>query len=63
MGSPVWGRTSRLCGIVFNLVCSHILTCGIPSMTQVVGCSCAVVTDYGDESEGKSILTAYLNKK
>ncbi len=30
---------------------------------QVVGCSCAVITDYGDDSEGKSVLQDYLNKK
>ena len=32
------------------------------SPPQVVGCSCAVVTDYGDDSEGRSVLQAYLNK-
>jgi hypothetical protein len=30
---------------------------------QVVGCSCAVVTDYGDDSEGKAVLQDYLSKK
>ena len=30
---------------------------------QVVGCSCAVITDYGDDSEGKSVLQDYLDKK
>ena len=32
-------------------------------MSQVVGCSCAVVTDYGDDSEGKAVLQDYLSKK
>ena len=27
---------------------------------KVVGCSCAVVTDYGDESEGLAVLQEYL---
>ena len=29
---------------------------------KVVGCSCAVVTDYGDESEGLTVLQEYLNR-
>mmetsp|Transcript_33150 Transcript_33150/g.78634 ORF Transcript_33150/g.78634 Transcript_33150/m.78634 type:complete len:143 (-) Transcript_33150:80-508(-) len=29
---------------------------------KVVGCSCAVVTDFGDESEGYAVLQEYLNK-
>mmetsp|Transcript_33124 Transcript_33124/g.93766 ORF Transcript_33124/g.93766 Transcript_33124/m.93766 type:complete len:144 (+) Transcript_33124:127-558(+) len=29
---------------------------------KVVGCSCAVVTDYGDETEGYSVLQEYLKK-
>ena len=33
------------------------------SVEQVVGCSCAVVTDYGDDSEGKAVLQDYLDKK
>jgi len=43
------------------------LPCGMSSSAalceQVVGCSCAVITDYGDDSEGKSVLQDYLNKK
>lgn len=27
---------------------------------NVVGCSCAVVTDYGEETEGRSVLQEYL---
>lgn len=42
---------------------AHMLMLGFIVVAQVVGCSCAVVTDYGDDSEGKSVLTEYLNKK
>ena len=30
---------------------------------KVVGCSCAVVKDYGEETEGLSILQAYLKSR
>lgn len=29
---------------------------------KVVGCSCAVVTDFGDETEGYAVLQEYLKK-
>ncbi|HBD5633555.1 TPA: ribosomal L7Ae/L30e/S12e/Gadd45 family protein, partial [Escherichia coli] len=30
---------------------------------KVVGCSCAVVTDYGDETEGLAVLQEYLKSR
>ncbi|KAK9828837.1 hypothetical protein WJX72_002323 [[Myrmecia] bisecta] len=30
---------------------------------KVVGCSCVVVTDYGEETEGLSVLQEYLKKR
>jgi hypothetical protein len=39
---------------------THQLLVGGP---QVVGCSCAVVTDYGEETEGLSVLQEYLKSR
>ncbi len=30
---------------------------------QVVGCSACAVTDYGEDSEGQSVLKSYLKKE
>jgi hypothetical protein len=47
--------------LVFSLQLCKIDTDG--NARKVVGCSCVVVTDYGEETEGLNVLTEHLKTR
>ena len=55
--------TGRPCFTTQTWAGCHSRALMVDLFEQVVGCSCAVITDYGDDSEGKSVLQDYLDKK
>lgn len=70
-GSGKWRMKQRLllCGLWAQQSVIATLPCPPAGLARidaegnarkVVGCSCAVVTDYGEESEGLAVLQAYL---